>query len=397
MSRLGPPSASASSSSSARMSTSMRSSLSSRNPETLSTCTGNEKETEKKSLLITKEGRPYLNGMDGPFIYPLPVDLTETNRHIMLALLTSAVFETPLLSPELLQKPARRVLEVGCDSGYWSAVCHRYFQSKGHQVSFIGVDIKPPAGGTSECYKGMGMDWEYIQYDLREPGWPVQDGSVDLVMSRNLALVFNQSGYSRASSEFVRVLRPGGTLEVWEHDFTIRSVSPHAQAGDNGEELAHLGVYPVGTTAALGPSVNPYVVDYNIWLKSALEDLDLTPIPTALTVSLLAGCLIEGADALEGMIGKRLAVPLTALKWEREDGQKMVLTNAQAAIRQTAMDSFIGMVEAFEPMLRKSNRKNDDEWQEWLERAKRDWIQRNGLSFGECLEIGALSLRKKKD
>lgn len=375
----------------------MRSSLSSRNLETVSTFTDHEKETEK-SLLITKDGRPYLNGTDGPFIYPLPVDLTETNRHIMLALLTSAVFETPLLSPELLQKPPRRVLEVGCDSGYWSAVCHRYFQSKGHQVSFIGIDIKPPPS-VSECYKSMGMDWEYIQHDLREPGWPVQDGSIDLVMARNLALVFNAPGYSRASSEYVRVLRPGGTLEVWEHDFTVRSVAPRAQEEDSGEQqLAHLGVYPVGTTASsMGPSVNPYVVDYNIWLKSALEDSDLTPIPTALTISLLAGCLVEGADALEGMMGKRLAVPLTALKWEREDGQKMVLTNAQAAIRQTALESFIGMVEAFEPLLRKSNRKNDDEWQEWLERAKRDWVLGNGLSFGECLEFGALSLRKKKD
>lgn len=372
---------------------SMRSSLSGRHPESFSTSTSHETEKEH-SPLIFKEGRPYLNGIDGPFTYPLPVDLTETNRHIMLGLLTSAVFETPLLSPELLEKPPRRVLEVGCDSGYWSAACHQYFQSRGHQASFIGIDSKPP-DGINECYKSMGMDWQYIQYDLRDPEWPVEDGSIDLVMAKNMALVFNASSYSRASSEYVRVLRPGGTLEVWEHDFLIRSVTPQAQAEDT-EELAHLGVYPVGMTASLGPSVNPYVVDYNIWLKSALEDLDLSPMPSVLTPSLLAGCLVEGADELEGMIGKRLAVPLTALKWEREDGEKMVLTNTQAAIRQTALGTFIGMVEAFEPLLRKSNRKNDDEWQEWLERAKREWVQGNGLSLGECLEFGALSLRKKK-
>lgn len=376
------------------MSVSLRSSLSGRHPESFSTTTSHETEKET-DLFINKEGRPYLNGMNSPFTYPLPVDLTETNRHIMLALLTSAVFETPLLSPELLENPPRRVLEVGCDSGYWSAVCHQYFQSKGHQASFIGIDIKPP-NGINECYKSMGMDWKYIQYDLREPEWPVEDGSIDLVMTRNMALVFNASSYSRASSEYVRVLRPGGTLEVWEHDFVIRSVTPQAQAEDN-EGLAHLGIYPVGNTASLGPSVNPYVVDYNIWLKPALEDSGLSPMPCPLFISLLAGCMVEGADELEGMIVKRLAIPLTALKWEREDGEKLVLTNTQAAIRQTALGSFIGMVEAFEPLLRKSNRKNDDEWQEWLERAKKDWMQGNGLSFGECIEFGALSLRKKKD
>lgn len=390
MSRLGPPSAS----SSVRMSLSLRSSMSTRNPESSSISTDHEREKDH-SLLVTKDGRSYLNGFDGSFVYPLPLDLTETNRHIMLGLLTSAVFETPLLSPDLLRNPPRRVLEVGCDTGYWSAVCHKYFQSKGYQVSFIGIDIKPP-NGVNECYKSMGMDWEYIQYDLRDPEWPVEDASIDLVMARNMALVFNASSYSRASSEYVRVLRPGGTLEVWEHDFVIRSVTPQAQAEDN-EELDHLGVYPIGKTASLGPSINPYVVDYNIWLKKALEDLGLTPMPCALTISLLAGCLVEGADALDGMMTKRLAVPLTALKWEREGGQKRALTDAQAAIRQTALDSFIGMVEAFEPLLRKSNRKNDDEWQEWLERAKRDWMLGNGLSFGECFEFGALSLRKKKE
>lgn len=343
-----------------------------------------------------KEGRPYLNGKDTPFIYPLPVDLTETNRHIMLAYLTSAVYETPVLSPELLQNPPRRVLEVGCDSGFWSAVCHQYFQSKGYQVSFVGIDIKPPRAGTSECYEGMGMDWEYIQHDLREPEWPIADGSVDLVMARNLSLVFNGSCYSRASSEYVRVLRPGGTLEVWEHDFAIRSLKPQVQAEDN-EDLAHLGVYPVGTTNSLGPALNPYVLEYNAWLNAALGDLGLTPMPSALNVSLLAGCLVEGADALEGMVSKRLAVPLMALRWESMGGKRRVLTNAQAAIRQSALDSFNGMVEAFEPLLRRVNRKNDDEWQDWLERAKKSWMLGTGLSLGECLEFGALSLKKKKD
>lgn len=391
-SRLDPPSAS----SSARMSLSLRSSLSSRTPEASSTVTDHDEEKDQRPV-ITKQGRLYLNGGDGPFTYPLPVDLTETNRYIMLNLLTSAVFETPILSPELLRNPPRRVLEIGCDSGFWSAVCHQYFQSKGHQVSFIGIDMKPSTG-TNECYKSMGMDWEYIQHDLREPGLPIEDGSIDLVMTRNMALAFSACDISQAFSEYVRVLRPGGTLEVWEHDFAVRSLRPQAQAQAEGNaELAHLGVYPVDKTNCPVPSVNPYVVDYNIWLKSILSDWGLTAFPSAMSVSTLVGCLVEGADELEGMINKRLAVPLTALKWERQDGQKRILTKAQAAIRQAALDSFLGMVEAFEPILRKSNRKNDDEWQEWLERAKRDWVQGNGLSLGECLEFGALSMKKKKD
>lgn len=389
--RLGPPSAS----SSAIMSASLRSSqsrrsLSGRNADTTSTSSGHDKELEEeqKKPLVIREGRPYLSGSDDRFIYPLPVDLTETNRYIMLDLLTSAVFETPFVSPELLQNPPRRVLEVGCDSGYWSAVCHQYFQSRGHQVSFIGIDIKPPAV-TDGWHRGMGMDWEFIQWDLREPGWPVQDGSIDLVMAKNLVLIFDETGYSHAISEYVRVLRPGGYLEVAEHDFAVRSVTPRAQIEENG-------LYQVGKTVSLGPCVNPYVAEYNIWLKSAFEALGLTQIPSALSVSLLAGCLVKDADRLERVVNKRWAVPFAPLKWEREGERRRVLTGAQAAIRQAALGSFISMVEALEPVLRRSHQKNDDEWQEWLERAKRDWVLGDGLSLGECLEFGALSLRKRE-
>lgn len=384
--RLGPPSASSSAIMSAA---SLRSSLSGgRNPDVISTSSGHDKEEEPKNPLVIREGRPYLNSSDDRFIYPLPVDLAETNRYIMLSLLTSAVFETPLVSPELLENPPRRVLEVGCDSGYWSAACHQYFQSRGHQVSFIGIDTKPPAV-TDGWHRDRGMDWEFIQWDLRDPGSPVQDGSIDLIMAMNQTLVYDLTGYSQAISEYVRMLRPGGYLEVVEHDFAVRSVTPRAQIADNG-------LYQVGKTVSLGPCVNPYVAEYNAWLKPAFEALALPQIPSALAVTMLAGCLVEDADRLERVVDKRWAVPFAPLKWEREGEGRRVLTDAQAAVRQAALDSFIAMVEALEPLLRRSHRKNDDEWQEWLERAKRDWVQGDGLSLGECLEFGALSLRKKE-
>lgn len=355
---------------------------------------GPQKKTYEK-LLISKGKRTYLNDNEGRFIYPLPVDLIESNRHVMMALLTSAVFETPLLSPELLQNPPRRVLEIGCDTGFWSSLCHQYFQSRGHQVSFVGIDIKAPTG-VNESYQNLGMDWQYIQYDLREPEWPVEDGSVDLVMARNMALVFDGLGYSHATSEAVRVLKPGGTFELWVHDFVIRSLKPEVQA-ECDPDHTRLGVYPIGKTDSLGPPINPYIKEYNTWLTTALGDLGLSAMPSALVGPLLTGHLVEGAEALEEIISKRVAVPLSTIKWEREGGRPRVLTKDQAAIRQSTRDNFIGMVEAFESLLRNPHLRRDYEWEEWLERAKVDWMQRSGLSMGECLEFGVFCFKKKID
>lgn len=124
------------------------------------------KTTDKKQpkySTIVKAGRNYL-----PNLYPLPVDLAETHRQTLLTLLTLEIFKTPILSTNLLENPPLRVLEIGCDTGFWSVKCHQYFKERGHRVSFVGIDIKPSELVDSRAYRKMGMDWKYFQHDVSE-------------------------------------------------------------------------------------------------------------------------------------------------------------------------------------------------------------------------------------
>jgi SAM-dependent methyltransferase len=94
--------------------------------------------------LVLRSGRAYLN--DATLPYPLPVDLAELHRQSLRTLLLIQVFGGPVCSPSLAARPPQRVLEVGCGSGFWSMMCHRYFVKKGHaNISFTGIDIGPMA------------------------------------------------------------------------------------------------------------------------------------------------------------------------------------------------------------------------------------------------------------
>lgn len=359
---------------------------------------------------LTKSGRQYLDPSHVSVRYPLPVDLAETHRQIMFAQLTSLIYDTPILSRALLNKPPLRVLEIGCDTGWWSATCHQYFKARGHDVEFVGMDIKPP----QPVAVGSGTDlrWEYVQHDVNEVPWPIPDGAFDLVMVRNIALALDGRRYSETVQEYVRVLRPGGTLELWEHDVTLRSlradVALAQQAAD--PDLALLGLYPASDNASFRPAANAFAAQYNAWVTAALADLELPTMPCSYLDSMFRGYLVGGSEDLEteNMVVRRIAVPLSAvpMAWEQQQAQApdqkrgsgaRTLGPDQEVIRRTALENFVGMVEAFGPLLQEKSGLTQADWDAWLGKAKRDWMEAGGFAFGECTELGVWSLKKRMD
>lgn len=383
---------------------------------------------------VVKAGRTYYNRADVSVPYPLPVDLVETHRQILFAQLTSLVYDTPVLSRDVLSKPPLRVLELGCGTGWWSATCHQFFKARGHDVEFVGIDIKPLPGSTGGGVGGGGSNsnnssdtgvadfrWEYVQHDLNQFPWPVPDGAFDLVMARNIALALDGRRYSDTVQEYVRVLRPGGTLELWEHDVTIRALrapspTPEVRRGSGSQhaaaaaaavaaDLAKLGLYSAADNASFRPAANPYAAQYNTWLTAALADLELPTMPCSYIDAMFRGHLVDGSEDLEteNMTVKRVAIPLCAgpMSWEQQQQQQqrggsVALGPDQEVIRRTALESFVGMVEAFGPLLQeKSGLSIQADWDAWLGKAKRDWLEGGGFVFGECVELGVWSLKKK--
>lgn len=354
-----------------------------------------------------RHGRRYLRELP----YPLPVDLAEIHRQNLKTLLKCTAFGgRPVCSPNVRKKVPTKVLEIACGSGLWSAKCHEYFTSLGHKnVSFTGLDVAPLAPDM----KKQGVNWKFVQHDLRRAPWPFEDESFDFVMLKDTSLVMPLGPASqRLIDESLRVLAKGGTLEIWETDHIFRSLLPHppivAKTILDRETAAKLGVFLVLPGTPFANAQNKYFQNANGWIQTALNGRDLPPNPC----TRMAPILYQEADQLSDIGTLRIAIPLGELRWERDgskharsasDAQDSVmakgkgrvgetsLTAEQAALRQTALLVVLQKIESLEPILKKASGKNTEEWSHWWASMMGDLLSpaAGGGVTSEVLEAGA--------
>ncbi|KHJ35526.1 putative sam binding domain-containing protein containing protein [Erysiphe necator] len=365
---------------------------------------------------ILKNGRRYLRDVTLP--YPLPCDLTEIHRQTLRTMLLLQVFDGPLCSPVSQKMPPKRVLEVACGTGYWSEMCHRHFSQQGiKSVSFTGIDIAPPAIPL-ETLENSSIDWHFVQHDLRQVPLPFKDEEFCIVMVKDLSMVTSMTDMEqKLMDEFLRILKSGGTLEIWDGDHSLRMLLPHSQVV-NEEQDKNLqeetvsrcskGIYLVTPDTSFAAPKNPYLSEYNLWISKALGSRNLTSMPCTTILSFL----IQESESLQDINSRRIAIPLDKVRWENEHSTKKKATSdftseskvkvpeknfsnaTQMAIRRTALMTVIQMIESLEPLLREASGKDPDEWDYWVESMMSDLLQGNGASWGECLEVGAWWARK---
>ncbi|SPN98691.1 related to SAM binding motif containing protein [Cephalotrichum gorgonifer] len=347
-------------------------------------------------------GRTYLN--DPSMVYPLPVDLTELHRQSMRTLLLIQALGAPACSPAHAARPPKRVLEIGCGSGFWSMMCHRYFRDLGHgDISYTGLDIAPlaPPGGPGGAKPDPDMNWQFVQHDIRVAPFPFPDGDFDLVMVKDMSLAVTHTAQQDLVDEYLRLLRTGGYLEIWESDHKIRMLRPHAPdtapasssassatTADGEEENSAamaLGAYVMTSNTPLSPPLNNYLVEYNSWVVRALELRDLSPVPC----TLIGPMLLQESEELADVRSRRLAIPLSEVRWEKEG------VGGVAALRRTALEIVVQSIQALEPMLREVSGKRADEWDAWVVKMAVDLMGEGGTAWGECLEVGAWWAQKK--
>ncbi|PNY27405.1 Uncharacterized protein TCAP_02667 [Tolypocladium capitatum] len=366
---------------------------------------------------VLRNGRTYVNDTTLP--YPLPSDLTELHRQSLRTLLLIQLFGAPVCSPSLTKRPPQRVLEIGCGSGFWSMMCHRYFKGRGHGgISFTGIDIAPLSPGsasmpTDAANPDQDMKWTFVHHDMRQMPWPLPTEEFDLVMVKDTSLIMTNARRQDYIDEYLRLLKPGGTMEVWDSDHLIRMLRPHipgsAQTADADEQeaAASLGAYVMSSNTPLSAPLNTFLVEYNNWLTRALETRDLSPVPC----TFIGYGLLQESETLSDVRSRRLAVPLSEVRWEHGglgtvvtkgkdvSSSKMehgTLTAGQHAVRQTALLTVVQQVQALEPILREVSGKSQDEWDVWLGKMMSDLMGEGGASWGECLEVGAWWAKKNK-
>lgn len=392
-----------------------------------------------------RHGRRYLRNAD----YPLPVDLAELNRQILRTLLAVEAFGGVICSPVFAQgkEIPKRVLEIGCGSAFWSATCHEHFAALGHNnVEFTGLDIAPLAPDLQR----QGVNWKFVEHDVRKVPWPFQHGYFDLIMAKDLSLVMPLALESESVlSEIVKFIRPGGVLEVWDSDHVIRSLHPNTPIASRKKPQEQFiaertATFSIPPGHPFLPTQSRHLQQANAWIMQALFARDLHPMPCVR----LAEIMLQ-EDELEGFGARRVAIPLGGLKEERSEwegwkdqqslrsgcstpsGQSMrsghdslriggssefelsvtgsmtghdspmstgstdqikvakPLTPEQAALRQTALITVLQFIQSMEPLLKEVNGKTSDEWNNWCSSMMTDLLDPSqaGLS-GECLELG---------
>ncbi|CAK7269773.1 hypothetical protein SEPCBS119000_003741 [Sporothrix epigloea] len=395
--------------------------------------------SSQEKPFVVRNGRTYL--ADPSLPYPLPVDLAELHRQSLRSLLLFQLFGGPVCSPAFANKPPTRILEVGCGSAFWSTMCNQYYTSQGYPgISFTGIDIAPI--GASACGAGRGrfsqpgpdteqqpMKWRFVQHDIRRLPWPFEVGEFDLIMIKDVSLTVRSDMYQLVFAECIRILQTGGTLEVWDSDHAIRLLRPHVpslpaslspEEVDDYENAVSAGAYVLTPNTPFSAPLNTYITDYNAWLVKAL---DARSLPSA-HCALVGALFFQEAESLTNVSSRRLVVPLSEMRWEREgvggvvtqDGKayidtqgqstangnagdaeqgKKTITHAQSALRRTALLTFVQLIQSLEPMLRDVSGKSQEEWDGWSGKMMNDLMKDNGTFWGECLEIGAWWAQKR--
>lgn len=306
-------------------------------------------------------------------------------------------------------------------------MCHRYFKARGHgNIAFTGIDIAPLAPGSANIpadavRPDRDMKWKFISHDLRHYPWPLSSEEYDLIMVKDMSLAITNSQQQAFIDEHLRLLRPGGTLEIWESDHTVRMLRPHvpssSTSGDSADEqeiASSLGAYVMTANTPLSAPLNTFLVEYNHWLSRALESREISAVPC----TTIGPTLLQESEALADVRSRRLAIPLSEVRWEREgvggvvtkDGksyveskgktphqkvEKKTLSTAQAALRNTALLTVVQQIQALEPLLRDVSGKSQDEWDMWQGKMTSELLSEGGTSWGECLEVGAWWAKKR--
>ncbi|KAJ3123677.1 hypothetical protein HK098_001709 [Nowakowskiella sp. JEL0407] len=152
--------------------------------------------------------------------YPMPADIGEQNRLNMVHLLYRYGFNEQFHMPihvEMMQN-GLKLLDVGCGSAAWTRdVAYSY------PLSHVwGVDMAKNAFDGVDMLPNMTL----VEGNVLER-LPFEDNTFDGVYMRLMIVALTTNQWVTAIKECMRVLKPGGYLELTEPDMDAMNVGPN--------------------------------------------------------------------------------------------------------------------------------------------------------------------------
>jgi SAM-dependent methyltransferase len=354
---------------------------------------------EDRHPLIFRYGRRYMNRLP----YLLPCDLKELQRQNLFNILASQVLGGPFSAPVDPLKPPSRILDIGCGSGYWTSLCHDYLMSLGcPPAEFTGFDIQSFAPD----FKSRGINWKFVQHDMRVKPWPWDDGYFDLVIATGATMMQQNipPNFMAFISEATRVLAPGGILEIREMELNLHRFSPKATSSQRDIMASNKAmtttdeVYYVHSIDEVAPCKNTHLLELASWMQRLLEGRLFISTPV---LHLFDSQQLPG---FEKPNLRTAAIPLgMPASWEVNAGSgREVVAGChsyskrnQYQLRELARQVYFGMVEALEPLLQDVCGKTGIEWDRWWCTMMSSVCKNNGCAAGESVVLGSWWIRKK--
>ncbi|KAF0381982.1 S-adenosyl-L-methionine-dependent methyltransferase [Gigaspora margarita] len=140
--------------------------------------------------------------------YPLPNDDDEIDRLHFRHFLNRNIWKSNFSAPinHILTNPETKILDVGCGAASWSFDMATTYPL----VNIIGIDIS-----RQQATHIKPKNFTFFKANVLE-GIPFNDNTFDYIFQRNLMRAYTEQDWPHVVNELVRILKPGGYLELME-------------------------------------------------------------------------------------------------------------------------------------------------------------------------------------
>ncbi|CAG8553018.1 16102_t:CDS:2 [Dentiscutata erythropus] len=154
-------------------------------------------------------GRRFHNVKDS--VYYLPNDEEESDRlhlqHFMIRYIFQSNFSAPI--EHILSEPEVKILDVGCGAASWSFDMATTYP----WAEIVGLDMSP-----HQPTQIKPKNFTFVKANVLE-GIPFDDNTFDFIFQRYLVSAYSKEKWPYVINELVRVLKPGGYLELCEFSY----------------------------------------------------------------------------------------------------------------------------------------------------------------------------------